>query len=249
MRGAQWVIDDFLCVGNFASAGVCGTKTSKEEKRLQLLNHGITHVVNCTKEFECPFQKDFEYLHLLATDDTHQLMIQFWPAACTFVEDALAKGGRVLVHCAGGHSRSGSTVVSYLMKSRGLSMSDALELAQERRPSIKPNPGFQEQLQVWHQLGYEAPSKGEFRTPATFPTGVMHRYSRPRCVPNEGESAAASESTTGADLGLSKQESAIPAASEPATGVASKSTTLAASESTARAASESAAAGESTVGV
>merc|ERR1719482_2184713 len=120
-------------------------------------------------------------------------------------------------------------------------MSDALELAQERRPSIKPNPGFQEQLQVWHQLGYEAPSKGEFRTPATFPTGVMHRYYRPRCVPSEGESAAASESTTGADLGLSKQESAIPAASESATGVASKTTTVttgAASESTTRVASK-----------
>jgi protein-tyrosine phosphatase len=184
MRGSHWVIDSFLCVGNFASAGVTGTKKAREEKRLQLIGHGITHIVNCTREFECPFRNDFDYLHLQASDDTHQNMIQFWPSACSFIEEARQLGGRVLVHCAGGHSRSGSTAVAYLMKSNELTLEEALPMAQERRSSIAPNPGFLEQLKVWHRLGYIAPLRGEFRTPVTFPQGVMQQFPR---NPPEGD--------------------------------------------------------------
>mmetsp|Transcript_93726 Transcript_93726/g.201161 ORF Transcript_93726/g.201161 Transcript_93726/m.201161 type:complete len:269 (-) Transcript_93726:80-886(-) len=192
MKGSHWIIDDFLCVGNFKSAGVTGTTKSVEQKRIELREHGVTHIVNCTKEFGCPLQNDFEYLQLHATDDTHQLMIQFWPAVCDFIEEAKAAGGRVLVHCAGGHSRSGSTALAYLMKSRNLTLSEALALAQERRTSISPNPGFLEQLQVWHRLRFVAPSKGEFRTPVTFPAGVMQRFRCARIPPNAIESGTKS---------------------------------------------------------
>mmetsp|Transcript_107429 Transcript_107429/g.321276 ORF Transcript_107429/g.321276 Transcript_107429/m.321276 type:complete len:206 (-) Transcript_107429:45-662(-) len=144
MRGSQWIVDDFLCVGNFASAGVTGGCASREEKRKQLLRHGITHIVNCAREFECPFQEDFEYLHVLATDNTNQLMIQFWPAACEFIDE------------------------------------------------------------VWHRLGFAASSKGQFRTPATFPVGVMRRFRRrtggaPAGAPASGGEAAPGEAPAAAD--------------------------------------------------
>mmetsp|Transcript_107430 Transcript_107430/g.321279 ORF Transcript_107430/g.321279 Transcript_107430/m.321279 type:complete len:266 (-) Transcript_107430:45-842(-) len=204
MRGSQWIVDDFLCVGNFASAGVTGGCASREEKRKQLLRHGITHIVNCAREFECPFQEDFEYLHVLATDNTNQLMIQFWPAACEFIDEARADGGRVLVHCAGGHSRSGSTAVAYLMRSGNTTLHEALAAAREKRYSISPNPGFLEQLEVWHRLGFAASSKGQFRTPATFPVGVMRRFRRrtggaPAGAPASGGEAAPGEAPAAAD--------------------------------------------------
>eukprot|EP00928_Gymnodinium_smaydae_P043891 TRINITY_DN29332_c0_g2_i1.p1 TRINITY_DN29332_c0_g2~~TRINITY_DN29332_c0_g2_i1.p1 ORF type:complete len:648 (-),score=60.11 TRINITY_DN29332_c0_g2_i1:183-1922(-) len=163
MPGAHWIIDSFMCVGNFASAGVTGTTKQREAKRLRMLEQGITHVVNCTHEFDCPFRNDFSYLHLFAADVYGQNMIAYWPTSCSFIAEARAQGGKVLVHCAGGHSRSASVALAYLMKSENLSFADAFSMAQKRRPSLAPNAGFREQLELFHRLKYSCPDNGEFR--------------------------------------------------------------------------------------
>ncbi|KAI8809256.1 protein-tyrosine phosphatase-like protein [Cladochytrium replicatum] len=56
----------------------------------------------------------------------------------------LEDGPRVLVHCHAGVSRSSTLVIAHLMTSRyfGLDLPDALELVQQLRPVVCPNPGF-----------------------------------------------------------------------------------------------------------
>jgi hypothetical protein len=102
-------------------------------------------------------------------------MIAFWPAACEFIDEARAVGGRVLVHCAGGHSRSGSTAIAYMMRSLDLELEDALAKAKERRASIMPNPGFRKQLQIFRRLRFQRPSSGEF---SILKEGSMERLPR-----------------------------------------------------------------------
>jgi hypothetical protein len=48
----------------------------------------------------------------------------------------------VLVHCAMGRSRSASTLILYLMRSRGLPLAAALAVVKSRRPMAHPNAGF-----------------------------------------------------------------------------------------------------------
>ncbi|TMS04949.1 Dual specificity protein phosphatase 19 [Larimichthys crocea] len=57
--------------------------------------------------------------------------------------------GAVLVHCNAGVSRSSSIVIGYLMLKEGLSFDDAYSQVKLARPSIRPNPGFYQQLQSY----------------------------------------------------------------------------------------------------
>lgn len=49
---------------------------------------------------------------------------------------------RALVHCAVGRSRSATTLITYLMLFRGVSLISALTLVKARRPLVLPNAGF-----------------------------------------------------------------------------------------------------------
>ena len=61
---------------------------------------------------------------------------------------------RVLVHCLQGVSRSGAVVVAYTMRALGLDYDAALGVVRQYRPAVSPNPGFADQLRLWHRLGY-----------------------------------------------------------------------------------------------
>ncbi|ORY17014.1 protein-tyrosine phosphatase-like protein [Clohesyomyces aquaticus] len=65
------------------------------------------------------------------------------------------RGGRVLIHCLQGISRSGAVVTAFLMRRLSLDYDAALEMARRDRDLITPNMGFVEQLRLWHTLNYE----------------------------------------------------------------------------------------------
>jgi atypical dual specificity phosphatase len=52
----------------------------------------------------------------------------------------------VYVHCAAGRSRSATLVIAYIMKSRRMSLRNAIYAVRLARPMIKPNIGFFQQL-------------------------------------------------------------------------------------------------------
>jgi hypothetical protein len=55
---------------------------------------------------------------------------------------------KVLVHCFAGKSRATSFTLAYLIKSRGITLKDGLELIWKVRPIAAPNPGFMIQLKA-----------------------------------------------------------------------------------------------------
>ncbi|RLN15226.1 hypothetical protein BBJ28_00010643 [Nothophytophthora sp. Chile5] len=59
---------------------------------------------------------------------------------------ALATGGKVLVHCFMGRSRSATIVLAYLVARRGLALSEALRELRRVRPQAQPNTGFYKEL-------------------------------------------------------------------------------------------------------
>mmetsp|Transcript_68660 Transcript_68660/g.119264 ORF Transcript_68660/g.119264 Transcript_68660/m.119264 type:complete len:212 (-) Transcript_68660:71-706(-) len=64
------------------------------------------------------------------------------------IKSMLESGKSVLVHCAQGRSRSGSVVVSYVSRSEGLSVDDALLRVQEKRVMCQPNEHFMSLLRA-----------------------------------------------------------------------------------------------------
>ena len=110
----------------------------------------ITHIVNATNKHA---PNKFESMGIVYfnvnLDDTEECSLSPWFAQTfRFIDEALSvSGGRVLVHCMCGISRSGSLVVGYVLhRSPSMSLKQAFELVKEKRTCVAPNPAFADDL-------------------------------------------------------------------------------------------------------
>lgn len=92
---------------------------------------------------DCPSirYKGFQLMDLPTTD-----ISKYFHIAANFIDEGISHGGRVLVHCFMGVSRSATCAIAFLMIKRGMSLSEAMALVRSRR-DIHPNEGFFRQLQ------------------------------------------------------------------------------------------------------
>ncbi|KAI6042215.1 hypothetical protein EDC04DRAFT_2564521 [Pisolithus marmoratus] len=131
------VLDGALFIGNLAAA-------LSQDIRKKL---GITHVLSvCT---EHTFEPQQNWLTVPVQDSEYEDLLIHLPRTCAFIQSALDGGGRVLVHCMMGISRSATVVCAYLMLSQRLPAQAAIRFLQRRRPQVHPNYGFRKQLQVF----------------------------------------------------------------------------------------------------
>ncbi|ETE57654.1 Dual specificity protein phosphatase 26, partial [Ophiophagus hannah] len=86
------------------------------------------------------------YLGIEAHDSPTFDMSPYFQPAADFIHKALSKsGGRILVHCAVGVSRSATLVLAYLMIYHRLTLVEAIKTVKDHR-GIIPNRGFLRQL-------------------------------------------------------------------------------------------------------
>jgi protein-tyrosine phosphatase len=116
---------------------------------------GITHVLNVAKEVDPTHHEGLEgftAMHIPLVDDHRENIVEHLEAACAFIESAKTEGGRVLVHCRRGISRSPAIVVGYLMRQDGFEFDAAVEYVKARRLCTSLNIAFREFL-----MAYESP--------------------------------------------------------------------------------------------
>ncbi|XP_043724719.1 protein-tyrosine-phosphatase MKP1-like [Telopea speciosissima] len=112
-----------------------------------LRQNGITHVLNCVG-FVSPeyFKNDLIYKTLWLQDSPSEDITSILYDVFDYFEDVREQGGRVLVHCCQGVSRSTSLVIAYLMWRDGQSFEDAFQFVKAARGITNPNMGFACQL-------------------------------------------------------------------------------------------------------
>uniref|UniRef100_A0AAQ4R0T1 Dual specificity phosphatase 19 n=1 Tax=Gasterosteus aculeatus aculeatus TaxID=481459 RepID=A0AAQ4R0T1_GASAC len=115
-----------------------------------LQRHKVSHVLNVAYGVANLFPDQYVYKALPILDLPDTDITAYLGECSSFVDRAREKGGVVLVHCNAGVSRSTSIVIGYLMMREGLTFDEAYGQAKAARPSIRPNPGFHQQLR-----GYE----------------------------------------------------------------------------------------------
>ncbi|CAB4410995.1 unnamed protein product [Rhizophagus irregularis] len=91
------------------------------------------------------------YLKIDITDDPSSNISKHFHECIDFIENAKSTNGRVYVHCLAGISRSTSIVIAYLMNSQKIHYNQAFNLVKEKRPNVKPNQGFVEQLRKFEK--------------------------------------------------------------------------------------------------
>ncbi|KAF7656772.1 hypothetical protein LDENG_00036140 [Lucifuga dentata] len=112
-----------------------------------LQRYKVSHVLNVAYGVSnlFPDQLVYKTLNVLDVPDTD--ITSYLGECSSFIDQAREQSGVVLVHCNAGVSRSASVVIGYLMLKEGLSFDDAYAQVKLARPSIRPNPGFYQQLQ------------------------------------------------------------------------------------------------------
>ena len=113
-----------------------------------LRHHRISHSLNLGSSSSSREQWTWPVVERsLELQDTPEQRIDRAVAEGTrFLQECKARGGRVLVHCSAGESRSPTLVIAFLISTRGCSFLEAFSLVRERRPSINLNPSFVAQL-------------------------------------------------------------------------------------------------------
>ncbi|CAK0821972.1 unnamed protein product [Prorocentrum cordatum] len=109
---------------------------------------GVTLIVNCTSDLPPPEElgKQMKWRRLVLEDVEDQDLSQSLEEGLRAIDEAVAAGGRVFVHCHEGKSRSVSVCLAYLVTRERRPLSEALSFIRERRPQVRPNAGFMRQM-------------------------------------------------------------------------------------------------------
>ncbi|KAK7496258.1 hypothetical protein BaRGS_00012423 [Batillaria attramentaria] len=124
-------------------------------ERLQSL--GVTAVVNVSTTCANHFEADLRYLNIPVNDSASADLTVWFATANEFIDSVQREGGRVLVHCHAGRSRSVTICLAYLMRTYGWTLDAAYEHVRARRDVIDPNLNFMRQLQDYRRR-LDAPS-------------------------------------------------------------------------------------------
>ena len=118
----------------------------------------ITHVLNTALELDTQNFEEIQVLHLKLYDSPEQILP--FEEAAEFIRSSIASGGKVLVHCNAGQSRSASMIIYYLM-TLGNTLKSSFDYVKARKPNIGPNFGFATQLEEQEKKLFNGKSTGK----------------------------------------------------------------------------------------
>lgn len=117
-----------------------------------LLTNKVTHIVNMAAvTCQCYFPGTFKYLSINILDTVSQDISQFFEACTKYINKAVSSGGRVLVHCEAGRSRSTTIVLQYMVTEYNLTLKAAYKRVKRARPIVMPNITFFSQLRKFER--------------------------------------------------------------------------------------------------
>lgn len=149
--GASWGVD---CDEVFPNLFIGDEATARNIKFLQKMK--ITHVLNTAEGVWTDYSfvdlnaKYFEgsgitYQGLQIWDSTHAKILPFLGCANEFIKSAISTGGKCLVHCQMGVSRSCVSAMAYMMLTKTWEAVDVMREFRKRR-DVRPNDSFLEQI-------------------------------------------------------------------------------------------------------
>ncbi|KAJ8360212.1 hypothetical protein SKAU_G00167370 [Synaphobranchus kaupii] len=111
-----------------------------------LIDLQITALLNISRRDTQHSKGRFRY-KWIPVEDSHLADISsHFQEAIDFIDCVKKSGGKVLVHCEAGISRSPTICMAYIMKTKGLQLEEAFDFIKQRRPVISPNFSFMGQL-------------------------------------------------------------------------------------------------------
>ena len=122
----------------------------RDKKMLKEL--GITDVINlsCMDCYREPYSK-VSYVNINILDLPTEDIKKYFIPCIRYIDDVINSGGKVLVNCYAGISRSSSIVIAYLIYKMRMDPVSAYNFVKRKRNIINPNFGFYKQLIEFHK--------------------------------------------------------------------------------------------------
>lgn len=121
-------------------------------------DYGFSMVVNCTRNSDIPFPTECKNCVRINAEDSPEYHDKLW----SIIEDtnvlekmhyALFNKNKVLVHCFAGIQRSCAIVACYLIKYHGMSVTNAIEYIQKKRPiAFDWNVNFIQAIETFYSM-------------------------------------------------------------------------------------------------
>ncbi|XP_053948073.1 dual specificity phosphatase 29 isoform X2 [Anastrepha obliqua] len=153
LRRTECAIHDVDCDEVYPGIYIGDVAAAKNKSFLRMM--GITHVLNAAEgcrygqvDTGHSYYRDMpsiRYMGFPMIDAPTTDISRYFYVAAKFIDSAISSGGKILVHCLVGMSRSATCVLAYLMICRKMSASEAIRKVRMRR-EIRPNEGFLQQL-------------------------------------------------------------------------------------------------------
>lgn len=93
-----------------------------------LVQERITFCVNVSRQQPFPSFQQVQTLRVPVFDDPSEDLYRYFERCSDAIEGAVQSGGKCLVYCKNGRSRSAAICTAYLMKHQNLSLKDAFEV-------------------------------------------------------------------------------------------------------------------------
>lgn len=103
---------------------------------------GVTHVLNAADGLGNGFPHSFIYYNLPLQDRDDFPVSKYFEVSSSFMKRVEGLGGRVMIHCVAGVSRSVTLVIAHLILAHRMTLRDAYNHVVTHRPYICPNNGF-----------------------------------------------------------------------------------------------------------
>ncbi|XP_076460769.1 dual specificity protein phosphatase 1-like [Babylonia areolata] len=191
-----------------------GAHSSRREMLERL---GVTALLNVSASCPDHFPSAFRYLRVPVRDSVSADLASWFARANQFIDEVQAEGGRVLVHCQAGRSRSATVCLAYLMRTLHLSLDAAFEHVRSRRRVIDPNLNFMRQLEDYRcRLDAEQAASGTpgfvFPPSGSSSTSSSSSSSSPCAIPSSLLPRAPAEAPAPITLPSASRPSSIPPA-------------------------------------
>ncbi|XP_048811077.1 dual specificity phosphatase 28 [Lagopus muta] len=132
-----------------ASLLISNARTARDAELLA--REGVTFCVNVTRLQPFPSLLQARGVRVPVFDDPAEDLYRYFEQCGDAIEAAVRSGGKCLVFCKNGRSRSAAICTAYLMRHRNLPLRDAFEAVKAARPVAEPNAGFWSQLQRYEE--------------------------------------------------------------------------------------------------
>ncbi|TKR92876.1 hypothetical protein L596_007444 [Steinernema carpocapsae] len=87
-----------------------------------------------------------DYMKIRIEDNPHARLDNYFDMVADKIRSVKERGGKTLVHCVAGVSRSASLCIVYLVKYEKMTLRQAYHYVKAARPIVRPNVGFWKQM-------------------------------------------------------------------------------------------------------